>query len=176
MLVRSMDDKERAIGLLAAPVAAAIGFLVIHTLVVNDPAQHLKSGALNPHYVSVSLYDEVFVALLVLSILMLTMAMLRKRLYLGIATALYGLAIFNLHYWGFGIPFIICAAWYLVRSYRLQRELREATGGRPTRSGSRSNGRDTSYTPPRPNKRYTPRSPSSSRPVRPKPENGKRAG
>ena len=36
-IVRSMDDKERAIGLVAAPVAAAIGFLVIHTLVPTTP-------------------------------------------------------------------------------------------------------------------------------------------
>jgi hypothetical protein len=171
-----MDDKERGIGLLAAPLAAAIGFLVIHTLVANDPVQYEKNGSLNPHYVNTSTYDEVLVVLLVLSILMLTMALLRKRLYLGIATALYGLAIFNLHYWGFGIPFIMCAAWYLVRAFRLQRDLRVATGEPPTRFGSRSNGRGTSYAPPRPNKRYTPRSPSSSRPVRPKPENGKRAG
>lgn len=176
-LVRKADDKERAIGLVAAPVAAAIGFIVIHALVANDPAQHLQNGRINPHYVSVSLYDDVFVVLLVLSLLMLTMAMLRKRLFLGIATALYGLAIFNLHYWGFGIPFIICAAWYLVRAYRLQRALREATGGSPPRFGSRSTSSGTSYkSSPGPSKRYTPRSPSSGRPVRPKPENGKRAG
>ena len=85
------DDKERAIGLVAAPLAAAIGFLVVHTLVANDPAQHLKSGALNKHYVNPSTYDDLFVVLLVLSLLMLTMALLRKRLFLGIATALYGL-------------------------------------------------------------------------------------
>ncbi|MGO9343224.1 MAG: hypothetical protein ACLP6E_12010 [Acidimicrobiales bacterium] len=180
-LVKRADDKERAIGLVAAPVAAAIGFLVIHALVVNDPAQHLKNGTLNPHYVNPSLYDDVFLVLLVLSLVMLTMAMLRKRLFLGVATALYGLAIFNLHYWGFGIPFIICAAWYLVRAYRLQRDLREATGVTP-RYAARANDRksSSSNTATRaPNKRYTPRSASSSRAIRPKPEsgkNGKRAG
>ncbi len=110
-----------------------------------------------------SLYDEVFLVLLVLSVLMLTMAMIRKRLFLGIATALYGLAIFNLHYWGFGVPFIICAAWYLVRAYRLQRELREATGV-TSRYAGRANNRKSSYTAtPEPNKRYTPRSNSSTR-------------
>jgi hypothetical protein len=176
-LVKSADDKERAIGLVAAPVAAAIGFLVIHALVANDPVQHLKNGSINPHYVNPSLYDEVLVVLLVLAMVLLTMALLRKRLFLGIATALYGLAIFNLHYWGFGIPFILAAAWYLVSAFRLQRELREATGAPPSRYGPRSNGRGSSYTAPRePNKRYTPRSASSNRPVRPKPENGKKAG
>ncbi len=175
-LVKTADDKERAIGLVAAPLAAAIGFLVIHALVAND-AQHLANGKLNPHYVNVSLYDDVFLVLLVLSLLMLTMALLRKRLFLGIATALYGLAIFNLHYWGFGIPFIMCAAWYLVRAYRLQRDLRLATGAPPSRFAPREGGRGASYKDsPGPSKRYTPRSPSSGRTIRPKPENGKRAG
>ena len=35
--VRSADDKERLVGLLAAPFAAAIGILVIRALIVNDP-------------------------------------------------------------------------------------------------------------------------------------------
>lgn len=176
-LVRYADDKERAIGLVAAPVAAAIGFLVIHALVVNDPEQHLKNGKIdpnyiNPHYVSVSLYDDLFLVLLALSVLMLTMAMLRKRLYLGIVTALYGLSIFNLHYWGFGVPFLICGSWYLVRAYRLHRDLKLATG-EPSRFGSRAGSRGSSYTAsPGPNKRYTPPSASSGRAVRPKPENG----
>jgi hypothetical protein len=180
-LVRYADDKERAIGLVAAPLAAAIGFLVIHALVVNDPGQHLKNGKIdpnyvNPHYVSVSLYDDLFLVLIVLAVLMLAMAMLRKRLYLGIVTALYGLSIFNLHYWGFGVPFLICGSWYLVRAYRLHRDLKLATG-EPSRFGSRAGGDGTSYTtPPEPNKRYTPPSASSGRAVRPKPENGKKAG
>ena len=43
-------------------------------------------------------------------------------------TALYGLAVFNLHWWGFGVPFVLVGAWYLVRAYRAQRALKEATG------------------------------------------------
>ena len=49
--------------------------------------------------------------LLGLALLMLVTAWWRKRLFLGITMALYGLAIFNLHYWGFGIPYILAAAW-----------------------------------------------------------------
>ena len=48
---------------------------------------------------------------------------------MGIVTSLYGLAIFNLHYWGFGVPFVMVGAWYLVRTYRLHRKLKEATAG-----------------------------------------------
>jgi len=59
--------------------------------------------------------------------------------------ALYGLTVFNLHYWGFGVPFILFASWYLVRAYRLQRELKEATAT----AGGGAGG-------PRPSKRYTP--------------------
>ncbi|MFZ0170834.1 MAG: hypothetical protein WAL04_04035 [Acidimicrobiales bacterium] len=127
--VRSANDKERLIGLLAAPLAAAIGFLVISALIVNDPATLLKSGQINKLHVAVSVYYELGGVLLALSVLILATAMLRKRLLLGIVMALYGLAVFNLHYWGFGIPFIMGGAWLLVRSYRLQRDLREATAG-----------------------------------------------
>ena len=91
---------------------------------------------------------------------MLTMAMLRKRLFLGIATALYGLAIFNLHYWGFGVPFVMAGAWYLVRAYRLQQALKLAKGEGPAqRYGSKAQSKGASYTA-KPNKRYTPRSSS----------------
>ena len=55
--------------------------------------------------------------------------------------ALYGLAVFNLHYWGFGVPFILVGAWLLVRAYRLQRDLREATGDAPARPGPTPAGR-----------------------------------
>ena len=55
--------------------------------------------------------------------------------------ALYGLTLFNLHFWGFGVPFIMCAAWLMVRAYRLHRDWREATGGRTIGPGSRSLGR-----------------------------------
>ena len=52
--------------------------------------------------------------------------MARKRLLVGIAMALYGLSIFNLHYWGFGIPFILGGAWYLVRAHPLSEKLKYA--------------------------------------------------
>ncbi len=165
-LGKRANDKERAIGLVAAPFAAAIGFLVVHALVANDPAAHLKDGAVNRLYVNPSTYDQLFLVLLVLSLVMLTMALLRKRLFLGMATALYGLAIFNLHYWGFGIPFVMCGAWYLVRAYRLQRALRVAKGEGPSRYGPKTQGSGSSYS--QPNKRYTPPSSSSTRAVRPK--------
>ena len=126
--IRRADDKERAIGLIAGPLAAAIGFIVVHTLVVDDPPQHLKSGALDKLYVNPSLYDDVLLVLLGLSVLMIVFALMRKRLPLGIAIALYGVTIFNLHYWGFGVPFAICGAWYIVRAYRFHRDMRLATG------------------------------------------------
>jgi len=149
--IRSANDKERLIGLVAAPLAAAIGFLIISALVSNDPAALLKDGAVNKLHVAVSVYESLFVVLLVMSVLILATALFRKRLFLGIVMALYGLAVFNLHYWGFGVPFIMAGAWLLVRAYRFQRELRdrESTGGATA-----------SFGPPRANKRYTP-SPSA---------------
>ena len=64
--------------------------------------------------------------------------------------ALYGLSIFNLHYWGFGIPFLLFGSWYLVRAYRLQQKLQ----ARPSESADGAGpGRGVR---PRPSKRYTP--------------------
>ena len=39
-----------------------------------------------------------------LALVMLAAAWFRKRLFIGVASALYGLSFFNLHYWGFGVP------------------------------------------------------------------------
>ncbi len=155
--VRSADDKERLIGLVAAPVAAAVGILVISALIVNDPPARLKDGQVNPLHVSLSLYHDLGALVLVLSVLMLVTAMWRKRLYLGIVTALYGLALFNLHYWGFGVPFIFLSAWLLVRAYRLQRDLREATeGSSPSKAATQRAGAVARRPLPRANRRYTP--------------------
>ncbi|HTZ10110.1 MAG TPA: hypothetical protein VMB72_13630 [Acidimicrobiales bacterium] len=161
--LRSADDKERIIGLIAAPFAAAIGLLVTGTLISHDPAATLANGALNPRHVSVSLYHDLTLVTLALAVLMLGFAWFRKRLFLGIVTALYGLTIFNLHYWGFGVPFIMAAAWLLVRSYRLQRELREARGDLPVRGGGNRAvalagrpGANKRYTPPTPTRRALP--------------------
>lgn len=160
VLARSANDKERLVGLLGAPFAAAIGILVISDLITHDPAPKLASGLPNPHYVSLSLYHDLTIVLLGLSVLMLATAWFRKRLYLGMAMALYGLAIFNLHYWGFGIPFIMCAAWLLVRAYRYQRDLRDATGEGP----ARWSGANTASTPrAMASKRYTPPTPATRR-------------
>jgi hypothetical protein len=141
------NDKERAIGLIAAPIAALLSFLIIGTLVHNDPAYGTKN------YVSPSLYHTLQFVLLGLSVLVLVTALWRKRLFLGISLALYGLAVFNLHYWGFGVPFLMGGAWYLVRSYRLSQELKRAGG---TIGTPRGMPRPSGGSRPRASKRYTP--------------------
>ncbi|MGA2803796.1 MAG: hypothetical protein ABSF89_05310 [Acidimicrobiales bacterium] len=175
--VRSANDKERLIGLVAAPLAAAIGILVISALIVNDPPARLKNGQIDTLHVSLSLYYDLGAVILGLAVLMLVTAMWRKRLYLGIVTALYGLAIFNLHYWGFGIPFILLSAWLLVRAYRLQRDLRAASGDSLLRAGAQNEG--SGATPPRssrkPNSRYTPPAAAPRRSSAPRPGNRQRA-
>jgi hypothetical protein len=169
---RYANDKERVFGLIAAPLAAAIGFLVIDSDIHNDPAQYLKNGSLNQKYTPVSTYHELLLVLLALSLIMLATAWFRKRLFLGMATALYGLALFNLHWWGFGVPFILLGAWYLVRAYRAQQAVKKATPANgPT--GSSGSG------PPRASKRYTPPSDRPKRSSIPKdddPEGRQKAG
>ncbi len=125
----------------------------------------------NPKYVKLSLYHTLTYVLLGLSVVMLASAYFRKRFYLGIAMALYGLSVFNLHYWGFGVPFLMVGAWLLVTSYRLQRDLREATGGAPRRGGGPAPRTSRAQA----NKRYTPRTAPPKRAPR-KPENEQKAG
>jgi hypothetical protein len=145
---KTADDKERLVGLLAGPIAAAIGFTIITALIDHDPAATLASGKPNKLHVSLSLYHDLLLVLLALSVLMIVTAFWRKRLFLGIVLALYGLAVFNLHYWGFGIPFVMAGAWLLVRSYRLQQQLKAAKAeeGDGVTSHPRQSKR---YTPPR---------------------------
>lgn len=157
---RFANDKERIIGLLAAPFAAAIGLLVYGALAGSDPPAYVKDGFVDSKHVSLSLYAELLGVLLVLAVAMLATAWLRKRLFLGCAMALYGLAIFNLHYWGFGVPYLLFGAWLIVRAYRARRDLREATAPRGSPGGAAL------ATAPAQSKRYTP--PSSRR--RPGPE------
>lgn len=166
---RYANDKERLIGLIGAPLAAAIGLLVIDALISHDPAALLKNGHVNTLHVSVSLYHELELVLLGLSLVMLVLAWFRKRLYLGMVFALYGLAIFNLRYWGFGIPFVMVGAWLLVRAYRLNRDLKEARVEAPRHS--RAGRASVNASLPLPTKRYTqpasrPKRLAHSKPVR----------
>jgi hypothetical protein len=141
------DDKERAIGLIAAPVGAIVGLLITANLI-----NHAKS--LDQ---STSVYQTLTFVLLGMAVLILGMAWFRKRLFLGILLAMFGLGIFNLRFWGFGIPFLLAGAWLLVRAYRLQKKLRLAGGGSKSTYGP-PNSRLPSAggVLPRPNKRYTP--------------------
>ncbi len=144
---RSIDDRERLIGVVAAPVAAAISFLIANYSIDHDPAAYLRNGQVNPLHASVATYHVLELVLLALSLGMLAAAWYRRRLLLGMAMALYGLGVFNLHYWGFGVPFLLVGSWYLVRAYRAHQAVKVAAGQGQGASGS-----------PRPkaNKRYTP--------------------
>jgi hypothetical protein len=147
---RYADDRERFLGLTAAPLAAAIGFLIANYLVDHDPSPY-KNGHLNPLHANVTTYHTLEIVLLALAVAMLAMAWYRKRLFLGMAMALYGLGIFNLHYWGFGVPFLLGGAWYLVRAYRAHQAVRSATD-----AGRSPGGAGSGFSRPRANKRYTP--------------------
>jgi hypothetical protein len=147
--VARSDDKERVIGLVAAPLAALVG-IIISSVSIN----YAKS-----HHLSTSLYTELTYVILGMSVLILVSSLWRKRLFQGITLALYGLAVVNLRYWGFGIPFLMAGAWYLVRGYRLQQALKRAEGDSPGPPSSRrgpSNGSRPNGARPRSNKRYTP--------------------
>jgi hypothetical protein len=84
--------------------------------------------------------------------------------------------VFNLHYWGFGVPFILGGAWLLVRAYRLQRDLREATGEVASRRGRPSGGTPSRATVAQRNKRYAPPAPSPKPSPPSRPAKRQRAG
>ena len=86
--IRRSNDKERAIGLVAAPVAAIIG--LHHQLRVHQVRQDPQPGAVR--------LRRAHVRPSRLAVLILLTSWLRKRLFQGITLALYGLAIFQLHY------------------------------------------------------------------------------
>jgi hypothetical protein len=163
--VARADDKERNIGLVAAPVGAIIALVTSADLI-----NHAKSLGQ-----STSTYQTLTYVLLAMAALMLATAWLRKRMPLGIVMALFGLGIFNLHYWGFGLPFLLGGAWYLTRAWRLQSKLKLAGGG-SRRSYGVPNGVSSNRLPsaggvlPRPNKRYTPATAKARRPSKPKPQ------
>jgi hypothetical protein len=162
--VKRSNDKERLVGLLVSPVAAAIGFLVTTALVANDPKLP------NPHHVNPSQYTEFGLLSMALSLVMLGTAWFRKRTFFGIASALYGLSLFNLHWWGFGVPFILIGSWFLVRAYRLGEKLKVAKAGdspSPRTAVKRTGS---------PNKRFTPPTAAPTRSPKPKPGKGIEAG
>lgn len=144
--IRSSDDKERAIGLIAAPLAAIVGIIVSSATIQNA----------RNHHDSTTVFVELTYVILGMAVLILVSSLLRKRLFQGITLALYGLAVFNLRFWGFGVPFLLAGAWYLVRAYRLQQALKRAEGDSRSRAPRSKGSAPTSGARPRPNKRYTP--------------------
>ncbi len=140
--VRRSNDKERAIGLVIAPIAAIVG-IVISSASIDYARSHGQN---------VGVYDKLTYVLLGLAVLILVSSLFRKRLFQGITIALFGVAVFQLKYSyvGFAAPFVLAGAWYLVRSYRFQQELKRAESDAPRSTGTTNGSR------PRPNKRYTP--------------------
>jgi hypothetical protein len=171
--IKRADDKERLIGLLGAPIAAAISLVVVGALVAHDPKAHYSNGQIDHLHVSPNLYLELGAVAMALALTMLIAAWFRKRLVIGIAMALYGLSIFNLHYWGFGLPFILGGAWYLVRAYRLSEKLKFAKAGGST-GGAASGGPSAAR--PQASKRYTPPTAPIRRAPKPKPGKELEAG
>lgn len=141
--IRRSDDKERAIGLIAAPIAALVGIIISSATISNA----------KDHHQSTTTYVELTYVILGMAVLILVASWWRKRMFQGVTMALYGLAVFNLRFWGFGVPFLLVGAWYLVRAYRLQQALKraEAADAPPPQ---RSNRPDAPR--PRRSKRYTP--------------------
>ena len=150
--IRYADDRERAVGLIAGPIAALISFIVINA----DISRNSQPTTAAKNYVAASTYHWVLLVFLALSLVILASAWWRKRMAMAIALALYGVGLFQLGWLGFAVPFVLAGAWYLVRAFRLQQAFKkaEAEEAGPTRANARnSNG---SKPRARANRRYTP--------------------
>ena len=134
--IRVADDRERAVGLIAAPVSALISFIVIGA----DISRNSATTTAPKNFVAASTYHWVLLVFLGLAVVMLVSAWLRKRLILALSLALYGVGLFQLGWLGFAVPFVLAGAWYLVRAYRLQQAFKkaEAEEGGSTRSTARA--------------------------------------
>lgn len=146
MSARRADDRERLAGVVAAPVAALIDFVVVGVLAARDRSAQLG--------VAVTRYEELEVVLLVVAVGILASAVGRRRVPLGAALGLQGLALFDLRFWGFAIPFVAAGAWLVARAYRspAPAPAPEPEGpGTPGPSGADRSG------PVSANKRFTPR-------------------
>jgi hypothetical protein len=163
--IKRADDKERLIGLLAAPVAAGIGLITMTALINDNPKVRYANGQLNPHHGNPHTFVEFGLIAIGLAVVMLAASWFRKRVVIGFASALYGISLFNLHYWGFGVPFILIGSFYLVRAYRLSEKLKRA-------KADGTSGFGTTAAPPAPSKRYTPPSAPTRRSPKPKPGKG----
>ena len=161
------------IGLLAAPIAAAIALLVVASLVAHDPSALYSNGQIDKLHVNPSLYDELGAVTLALALLMLGAAWFRKRILIGIAMALYGLSIFNLHYWGFGLP--VHPGRRLVPGAGLP-SVGEAQARQGGRSIGGAGGRGSTASRPQSSKRYTPPAAPVRRASKPKPGKELEAG
>ena len=144
--LRRSNDKERTIGLVAAPVAAIVG-IAISTASIN------YARTLQPERSCLRRAD-------------VRPPRTRRPDPGGIAvaqapvsgdhgrTVRSGRLPVHYTYVGFAAPFILVGAWYMVRAYRLQQELERSeadVGGVRRNSASPSRGAR-----PRPNKRCTP--------------------
>ncbi len=167
--IKRADDKERLIGLLAAPVAAAIVFLVMSALVHNDPSALLSNGLPNPRHVNPNIYTELGLVTLALALIMLAGAWFRKRLVIGIAVRTLRAVVLQSSL--LGLRSALHHDRLLVPGPRLP-SLPEAQAGQAGGGTALGPGRG----PRQPNKRYTPPSAPPGRGPRPKPAKGTEAG
>lgn len=150
--IRYADDRERAVGLIAGPIAALISFIVVNA----DISRNSQPTTAPKNFVAASTYHWVLLVFLALSLIILVSAWWRKRMAMAIALALFGVGLFQLGWLGFAVPFVLAGAWYLVRAFRLQQAFKKAESEEagPTRSNARTSNGSKPRT--RANRRYTP--------------------
>jgi hypothetical protein len=181
--IKYVDDRERRIGMLMAPLGFAIGIVILVLALRLNPHQPLAKGQS-----SQATLITLAVGAIILSVVVFLAALSRRRALMGFALVFLGIPLnFPLL-----LPFWFVGGWLVFRSLKWQRELaalnrgqsggaggargggaRTATG-RGARQDPRARGREAAAARaarkqpapkgPAPSKRYTPPKPTRPRP------------
>ena len=173
--IKYLDDRERLIGIVMAPLGAVVG--ILSTVTALHSHTHVKGQLSHGALVTLG------IASLVLSGLVLVAALTRRRSFLGFALVFLGTS------FGFPLllPFWFVGGWLIFRAYKWQKELTALRGGTTGRGGTgpaprgqqdartmaaarasaRAKKREPAPKGPSASKRYTPPKPTRPRPPAP---------
>jgi hypothetical protein len=180
-LMKRLDDRERLLTTIAAPLGAVLSVLETLLNLHNDPKSiHAKN------YISHGTLVTDGILALVLCVFILVMARMRKRSLSAFGLMILGVMIDPL---GIGLPFLVFGGYLVFKMLKVQKVLTARGVTRPTASrraatrstsapssksakGSRADAPSKSGAAPTPSKRYTPPKPAPKRPA-PAPEDEK---
>src|SRR5580698_132125 len=178
-LYKQLDNRDRLIATIAAPLGAVIAVVETVSSLHHDPALHHKG------YVPHSTIIDLCVVAIVICALALVVARMRRRSLTAFALMFVGIALNPL---SLGLPFVIFGGYLVFKMLKVQKVLTSRGVARPSAgqrraamragsaatkkpAGQKAEGKTPSAGPrPSSSKRYTPPKPPPKRPTKPVPE------